>query len=479
MGRSTKKKDGTVDQDKIIPAYYCCYLLRSTGTGCVRPALYIGSTPDPARRLAQHNGLVKGGARKTANDKRRPWEMTMLVEGFTSRIAALKFEWAWQHPAATRHLGGDDSDVEKENEANEDTGGNAEGDDKKTEAQKSKAKKKSKLQETVPGQEKLKDDEKKLEKRKKTPAARTRTSLKAHLEDLHLLLRSKYFSNWPLTLRFFAADVSQAWRLWCDRVDGSIPCHIKTIQDGNCTGSPIDTGEQLKVGSVNNIKADYTHMQAYLEKATFLLDDVSSAHCRVCKAQFKENELTVVCPHAGCNCTSHLLCLSKKFVEKTDPDQFVPLSGTCPTCARTVQWSLMMRELSIRTRGGEMLHEMERKGERQNRRLIGKESGSTTKTTAKTASTAKTRTTTPTSEPTIEKATAKATATSTSENRGVVASGLFDEDNSDTDSLDEYWDKALDFGSESGTGNSLQPDTKAPKNVIIIEDSEFEDDAWV
>jgi Predicted endonuclease containing a URI domain len=79
-----------VIQCKPIPALYTVYILRST----VRHAsLYIGSTPNPPRRLSQHNGLVRGGAAKTSRYNLRPWEMIGLVSGFPSAIAALKFEY--------------------------------------------------------------------------------------------------------------------------------------------------------------------------------------------------------------------------------------------------------------------------------------------------------------------------------------------------------------------------------------------------
>ncbi|KAF9168652.1 Slx4p interacting protein [Mortierella sp. AD010] len=91
----------SADSDKLVQ-FYCCYLLAST-VPRYKTHGYVGSTPNPIKRLRQHNGDLTQGAKKTS--KKRPWKMVMLVHGFPTKIAALQFEWVWQHPERSRHFG--------------------------------------------------------------------------------------------------------------------------------------------------------------------------------------------------------------------------------------------------------------------------------------------------------------------------------------------------------------------------------------
>ena len=55
---------------------------------------YVGYTTDVDRRLRQHNGLIKGGAKAT---KGHQWHLVCYVDGFDTISEAMSYEWHWKH----------------------------------------------------------------------------------------------------------------------------------------------------------------------------------------------------------------------------------------------------------------------------------------------------------------------------------------------------------------------------------------------
>ena len=251
----------------------------------------------------------------------------------TSVSSLMPHRWAWQHPERTRHIESDD------------------------EVSRSKVIVNSKTGKTKPRN------------------SRSRRSLTAHLEDLHTLLRSTYFSNWPLRIRFFRADVHRVWRIWNDRVDAPLPDQ-KLILDGDSSGRATNTEA---VGSIHQLTVDYSKLEAYLEKSMFLLDDTGDLQCHICKASaIPAMEQIVVCPRESCRGVNHLLCLSTKFLEaENDPESLVPSKGTCPTCKETVPWPWMMQELSVRNRAEKEAQVILRRKDRRDRKKKSKDTRQT------------------------------------------------------------------------------------------------------
>jgi predicted GIY-YIG superfamily endonuclease len=56
---------------------------------------YIGATVDLDRRLAQHNGVLVGGAHATSG-RGGEWYRVCHVRGFVDWREALSFEWHWK-----------------------------------------------------------------------------------------------------------------------------------------------------------------------------------------------------------------------------------------------------------------------------------------------------------------------------------------------------------------------------------------------
>ncbi|OQO13990.1 hypothetical protein B0A48_00865 [Cryoendolithus antarcticus] len=278
--------------DKPIPAFYACYLLRST----IRHAsLYVGSTPNPVRRLKQHNGESKGGAVKTSKDSLRPWEMTCLVTGFPSKIAALQFEWAWQHTHLTRHVSPN-----------------------------------SRLSRAKDGGTRLSPKSGRLRKRPGKP----RVCLTDRLANLHLLLRSSSFERWPLRVTFYAEDVFKIWQRWLKQDparDGGIRDGIEV---GLCEGSASATGAEDVLSGIQALDVGYAALKPRLKSSKVLLE-AAELCCTLCKAEL---------PSTGAG----VLRFLAKGVDKA---ALLPTQGNCAACQGELHWVDLVKELSLRMRG--------------------------------------------------------------------------------------------------------------------------------
>jgi structure-specific endonuclease subunit SLX1 len=69
------------------------YLLLSTNNNT-----YVGATIDVNRRLRQHNGEIKGGAKATTSKVSRgeTWRRVCYISEFPDWPSALQFEWRWK-----------------------------------------------------------------------------------------------------------------------------------------------------------------------------------------------------------------------------------------------------------------------------------------------------------------------------------------------------------------------------------------------
>ncbi|KAL5614417.1 hypothetical protein BROUX41_004522 [Berkeleyomyces rouxiae] len=324
-------------QTKPIPPNYCVYVLRSS----VKPATaqpYIGSTPNPTRRLSQHNGLVKGGASRTSKSSLRPWEMVFIVSGFPSMIGALKFEWALNNPHLSLH---------------------------------------------IPQDERISVST--ARKRGGMPK-RPRATIPSILANVHLLLRVPSFSRWPLAINIFKPEVYSTWQKACVnamvplrhslqiRTDFSAPTPpaILGVEEADTSvdmfGAEDDradneddssaVAEKPKAG-IQGIPIDYKALKDYAEKTRAIFEFERQGCCVFCKTKMEIGcGMYVVCSGTTCEAVGHLDCWAKhglstasRSADREKGTAVIPVEVQCPECRETASWGDLMKELSLRVRG--------------------------------------------------------------------------------------------------------------------------------
>ncbi|KAI1313172.1 GIY-YIG catalytic domain-containing protein [Xylaria venustula] len=297
---------------KPIPPLYTVYILRST---VHHASLYIGSTPNPPRRLKQHNGEAKGGAARTSRKTLRPWEMIGLISGFPGMVAALKFEWALNNPHVSLH---------------------------------------------IPTASRITISTRR--KRNGHPK-RPPHSVKSIISNVHLLLRVPSFARWPLKLHFFAPEVHRAWIKCCDTA--SEPLHKTVPVYTDYAPEPADEGTSAEVQSpwgIHALPLDYAPMKSYVEKTKSLYSFEREGDCIVCGQHLvHEKGLYATCSNSGCEGTGHVSCWSRHLLGSNPEDDIIPVSGHCPKCEGEVVWGDMMKEMSLRLRGQKEIDKVLRK----------------------------------------------------------------------------------------------------------------------
>ncbi|KAI0426531.1 hypothetical protein F5Y09DRAFT_318558 [Xylaria sp. FL1042] len=297
---------------KPIPPLYTVYILRST---VQHASLYIGSTPNPPRRLKQHNGEAKGGAARTSRRTLRPWEMVGLVSGFPGMVAALQFEWALNNPHVSLH---------------------------------------------IPTASRISIS---TQRKRNGQPKRPRRSVTSIISNVHLLLRVPSFARWPLKLHFFVPEFHEAWTKYCD--DASEPLRKTIPVYADFAPAAADESESAEVESpwgIHALPLDYAPMKSYVEKTRSLYSFEREGDCVICGEHLAPGEgLYVTCSNSQCEGTGHLSCWSRHLLGNNPGEDIIPISGRCPKCDGEVIWGDMMKEMSLRLRGQKEVEKLLRK----------------------------------------------------------------------------------------------------------------------
>lgn len=245
--------------------------------------------------MKQHNGLRKGGAFRTKTLSKRPWKMICLVSGFQSKISALQFEHAWQHPHITRHISSS-----------------------------------KRIVKSLP---------------------QLYGNLDKYIGNMLLLIESCGFQRCDLKIHVFEQNVMHA--LDQNKYQVTLPKIIKdlgTEATTNCDDGEIGGGLLTKyLKSSLSLSTDSTDISK---------NNATVADIALTEQLYYQHSLSVINVHSNnsikdncsekvpiavcikCSYSCPMTELADRFISE---DQVLPISGNCPHCSTTLPWNLVSK----------------------------------------------------------------------------------------------------------------------------------------
>ena len=287
---------------------YFCYILCSLHSKYLNTT-YIGFTDDPLHRIRQHNGEIKGGAKYTK--RQRPWKLILVISNFPNKIAALKFEWAWQNPFSSNFIKGDI------------------------------------------------DNRIIIPKMTKKKLSTYYTSVKFKIEVLNLLINSKVFERINLNINIFEDNpvddivISDILKSNYTKINKNINIEEfkKNMKDSN-KNENIDINDELLSFEglyiadkciICEEEFNNTNKENKNKNEINILSESSEGNNEDNKESKTENILKC----NKCKCPFHMACLANYELEKNnDIYNLVPKKADCYVCGNSLIWSEWVKDLT-------------------------------------------------------------------------------------------------------------------------------------
>lgn len=187
------------------------------------------------------------------------------------------------------------------------------------------------------------------------------------------------FARWPLTLRLFDREVHARWAGYlasAEPLRGTLEvvtdfkpaaaveaearrkeaARRKVLEDEDGEGGEGEEEPEGPKWGIHALPLDYTPLAPYLEKGQNVTTFEREGNCVVCLQHLEHDKgLYAICSNGECEGMGHVDCWSRHLLHQKGEDDgmVLPVEGRCPKCDGVVRWGDMMRELTLRMRGGQ------------------------------------------------------------------------------------------------------------------------------